>query len=228
MNLQLMRLDADMAFSGDHVCVLEIEQRSLYARICQSLLSEMGPDACEPYRLWDEAGKELSPKKRMLIVNSLPQLPYDNRTFLTKLYARVERVAEQSYATSDELKSKSQSLLGLIEGLSAGLSGEYGFTIDWNLGVLLKAFGFGPMCSEDESLIDNCMRFLAMYQDIGLTDTPIVLMGAKSFFDPNEVDQLYDAAVFHGVQLLLLESRHDPTFYKQESKTYIDEDLVVF
>lgn len=46
----------------------------------QSLLSDKGERAIEPYFFFDE-GKAIAPKGRALIIHSLPQLPVHDRSF---------------------------------------------------------------------------------------------------------------------------------------------------
>ena len=55
---------------------------------------------------------------------------------------------------------------------------------------------------------------------------PLVLVNAKSFFAPEELDALIEQAVFCGVEVLLLESWHDSDSHLNEEKTVLDQQFI--
>lgn len=212
--------------SSDKVSVLEVEDRHLFARVVQSLLSERGQEANEPYQLWGDDGKAVNPKKAFLVLNALPIVPYDNKTLLSKLYARVARMVEENYELERRLQEMGQEIASVVEDVGIALWGNYCFDAAWNLEQHLKAFGFHPDCGDEESLLENCIRFLGLCADIDHT-IPIATINAKMFFDRNELEELYSQALFLDIPLLLLETWHDVTHYDYERKMVIDQDFLV-
>lgn len=227
MILQFLRLGAGIELSKDSVSVMEIQSPGLYARVCQSLLSGEGEQAVEPYCLWDDDGGKANPKKSLLVLNSLPDLPYDSRPLLTKLFGHVARELETSPDVLEEVSANGNRIIAAIEDSLGGLAGEYAFTIDWSIEAFLKAFGFTLAHAEGESFVDSCIKFLGMCIDIGL-DMSVVMIGGKSFFELCELQQLYDSSVFLGVSLLFVERYHDENTFNHEQKTIVDQDFLVY
>lgn len=225
MKVQLLRYDVEVSLSPEHVSTLEVLNRTVFARVVSSLLSEEGEKAAEPYQLWNDLGRRASPRKALLLVNNLPSLPSDNRTLLNKLYGIVGSELDAS-GMSEEADALGQHLRALLADATNGMWGQYEFGLDWNQAAFMKAFSLMPACEEGESLLENCIAFLGFCVDIKL-DMPIVLVNAKSFFAREELDRLFEQAVFLGVELLLLESWHDDDAHQKEAKTVLDQDFLV-
>lgn len=223
--MQLLRYGANVEFAKASVSTLEILDRSVFARFISALLSERGEDAIEPYELWNDSGKRMPPRKALLVVDGLPTLPYDNRTLLSKLYGFVCSQLEND-GVSDAVDELAEKLTELVLDSTNGMWGQYDFGIDWSQTTFMKAFSLMPACSEDNSLLENCIAFLGFCVDIKL-NMPLVLVNAKSFFTSEELDQLMEQAVFLGVQVLLVESWHDEVTHLHEEKTVLDQQFIV-
>lgn len=226
MRLQLLRFGGSLELGGDKVSAVEVGHRKLYTRVVQSLLSEQGKEAIEPYQLWDDTGKALSSKKSLIVINSLPEMPYGNKTLLGKLYAKMARSVEEDCDFEQYIASRGLEILAMLEEHGLRFWGTYSFNQTWNLEQFLKSFSFQPVYDENGSLLENCINYLGFCADID-QKTPVVLIGGKSFFDSGELEELYSQAVFLGVPLLLLDSQHDSIQYGQERKMVIDQDFLV-
>lgn len=226
MILQFLRLGLEIELSGENASVLEVHSPTVYTRVCQSLISGDGERAVEPYCLWGNAEQKSNPKKSLLMLDSLPRLPYDNRTLLTKLASHAVKELELSPATLEAINSEGTGLLMKVEESLGRMTGEYEFTMDWSVEAFLKAFGFSLACLQGEPFIDTCIRFFGMCADTDL-EMALVMIGGKRFFEPQELQQLYDTAVFLGIPLLLVERYHDSVVLDHERKTVIDQDFVV-
>lgn len=227
MKLQLMRLGAEIELAPDFVATFQIESRHVFARVVSALLSEQGEDAEEPYLLWGDDQKAFSPKKALMVLNQLPNAPLDDRVILGKLYDHVAEKVAQDNEIEDALVALQGELRECVARAGMGMWGTYDFALNWGLPQFLKAFGYRPRNAEDGSLLEKCIAFFELCTDIGF-DKPLVLVNAKSFFTEEEVQTLISQAIFCGIRLLLLESWHDDAIYKNERKTTIDQDLLVF
>ena len=54
MKLTLSGFPEALDLGSDAVSVLEIHNRTLFSRVCQSLFSELDDEALEPYAFWDD------------------------------------------------------------------------------------------------------------------------------------------------------------------------------
>ena len=225
MKLQFLRFETEIALSGDAVSTLQVEDRLLFSRMVQSLVSEQGEQACEPYRLWDDTDKKVNPRKALLVIDSLPGLPLDDRGMLGKLYAQIENSINDEVEFEGDLANASARLQQLFRALNAEMWGRYEFGVDWSPALFLKSFGFQPMQEEGDALLENCIRFFELCVDIGF-DKPLVIVNAKSFFAQNDLEELFSQAIFHGIALMVMESWQDSRILKNEQKIVIDQHFV--
>ena len=224
MKLRLLRLGVDVDLLADSVATLEIEDRVLYTRVVSSLLSEAGEYAEEPYLLFANDGKRVSPKNAFHVVNSLPDVPLNDRIMLTRLFRFIAEQSELNPEEYEQIRTLSTALIEATEEIVSGLRGDYSLGIEWNYETYLKSFGLAPVSGRDYTLLDNCIRLLGLCADIS-DPAPVILVNAKSFFAVKEIDELFQQAVFSGVRLLLLESWRDSNDYSLERKTVIDQHL---
>ena len=78
----------------------------------------------------------------------------------------------------------------------------------------------------EDSLLDNCIKFFDLCVDVA-PDSLVILVNSKSFFTQEELEILFDHAVFCGVDLLLIESWPCDTVYELECKTVLDQHFLV-
>lgn len=224
MKLRLLRLGVDVELSIETVATLEIEDRVLFARVVSSLLSEAGEYAEEPYLLFGNDGKRVPPKRALHVVNSLPDVPLNDRAVLTKLFRFVAEQLELNPEEYEQIRELSAALREATEEIVSGMRGDYSLGIEWDYETYLKSFGLAPISGQDYTLLENCIRLFGLYADINDL-SPVVLVNAKSFFAVNELNELFQQTVFSGVRLLLLESWRDSNSYSLEQKTVIDQHL---
>lgn len=227
MILKFFRFESEIELSQLWVSVLEVQNRTLFTRIVESLVSGKGDDAGEPYGLWDEKGKVVSASKSITVVSSLPEVPVYSKSMLGKLYKRI--AAE--YVQNSELEAAVETLMKSLSNMSGRISSElwgaYAFGVNLELPVLIKALALQPACDGGVSLFDKLIQFFKLCVDIGQS-TPIVFVNLKSFLSQEELKTLYEQAFFYGQSLLLLESWHDVTRFPEERKTRIDQCLLEF
>lgn len=226
MILKLLQLECTVAVNESSVTTLQIEDRKTFARVVASLESELGEAADEPYILMDEKGKRISPRKALLIIDSLPNIPLSDRTLLGKLYKRMARELEMDSERFIKVRELATELRNVFESVSDSLWGDYMATSEWEFDAYLKVFGFSPMLGESDGLLDKCMRFIDLCFDVE-ERRPLVLVNAKSFFSQEELDELLERAVISGIKMILVESWRDSESHPYERKVVIDQHFYV-
>lgn len=227
MKLKFMRFDSVIDFDDGTVHTLEVHERPLFARMVESLKSNLGEKAAEPFVLL-EGERSVAPKGRLLMLSNFPELPLHDKTIEKSLYERIaSEIAEGVEPTGGilDLGELAKGLNHQIEKTSLSMWGTYSFEMDWDLARYLKAFGYGLTIDEDTSLLDRCIRFFGLCVDIGFKK-PLVGFNIKSFFSEIELDQLFEQAIFHGIPLLLLETWWDGNCYKGEKKMVIEQGFL--
>ena len=222
-SLKLARFDSDIEIGPDRVSVLEVGNRRLFTRIVESLRSELGQYAIEPYHLFCE-GKSIAPKGKLLFLSDLPNLPLHDRAFEKALHSRYVANVEEGdewNAEADKIREHALAIHEIIERCSVGMWGSYSFGLDWELSGYLRAFDFELDIEPDTTFLDRCIRFFGLCVDIGL-EKPLVAINIKSFLSEEELNRLNEQAIFHGISLLELESWKDERVLRRENKTCLE------
>lgn len=222
MILKLLRFDGELTIGPEKVTTLEIENRHVFSRVVASLLSEKGEEAIEPYAIWDDKGKKKTAKGAFLALSSLPDLPLNDRTLLSKLYTQLALNINDNIELSDKIADTTSELEGYFLGENLELWGQYDFGTRWDVGQILKAFSFRPAVDDDQLLLDRLISFFGLCADIN-HGKPLLMVNAKSFFEPDELSEVASQAFFYGIQLLMLESWADDATHEWEQKTCIDQ-----
>lgn len=225
MNICFSGLQAPIAVDDVAVSVLEVHSRPLFARLCMSLASELGADAVEPYTVWDAQGDELKPVGRFLMVGSPFELPWDDKSLVGGLAARVEQLVFEDEVGRGEIEETFALLRSKLSQLALALESDYFFGVDWELKRYLRTYGFGIELVDDEPLIDKVIKFLMLAKDASLQKA-LMFVNLKLFLSENELKQFYEQAFFSGLSILLLEAIPDATCYDVERKYIIDQDLL--
>lgn len=204
MKLQFLRSSCVLEIKPSQPLIYQFESPNLFSRVVQSLASELGEDAIEPYIIWDDNGKRINSKKAFLVMNSLPCIPIDD-SLLKSFFQRVNALFSEVPDLKTCLEEDWNQLQRLILGTNQGYNGLYAFNRDFDLIKLLKLFGYSPVIDLNNELLDNCISYLELCADAQF-NKPIVFVNAFRFFTENELELLFEKAEFSGISLLLLES----------------------
>ena len=222
MILKLLRFDGELSIGPEKVTTLEIENRHVFSRVASSLISERGEEAVEPYAIWDDAGKKKTAKGAFLVLSSLPELPLNDRTLLSKLYAKLAGSIRDDIELSDKIAGTTAELKNYFLDENIELWGQYEFGSTWDVAQVLKSFSFRPAADDDQTLLERMVNLFGLCADVNL-GKPILLINAKSFFEPEELSEVASQAFFYGCPLMMLESWTDDSTHDWEQKTCIDQ-----
>ena len=207
------------------VSVLEINDRVLFSRVGQSLFSEQGEQAIEPFCLFDDDQEEISSRNAFLFITNPFDLPWSERTLIGKVIERMENMLLLDDDVRQEVESAGREVSEKVAALGFQMRSDYSFDIEWDMRKYLKAFDFGVDVDPCDPLLDNLIRFLNLAADASF-DRVLVFMNLKNFLAVHELEEFYQHAVFSERRILLLENVHDDTFFEKENKMRIDQDLL--
>lgn len=226
MRLAIEGFDEPIVLGGGPVAVLEIHDKRLYSRVCQSLMSEKGESAVEPFSLWEDDGERRSARNSILAVSNPFDLPWGDRSLLGDL----QDVVEDIYIADDQARRRiGESAFRLREDvaeLGLRLQSDYEFALEWDLGKFLKAFDFSVDEDSSDSLLDSLIKFVKFASDVRCHQI-ILFMNLKGFLENGELEEFYREAFFCDLNILLLESAPDGASYEKERKTVIDQDFLL-
>lgn len=204
---------------------LEIESKTLFTRICRSLLSEEGPGAMEPYSLWSGEGEEVSRRGAFLMVSDPLNLPWDDKQLGGRLYEVVDSLMAEDEEARTEIESVAHLLSSSVSRLTYRVGADYDFGLEWSLRQFLKSRAFKVNRQETSSYPDSLIAFLDFCADMALKQV-VVFVNLKTFLSENEVREVYERVFFHRFKVLVLESSHDSIAYVRERKTLVDQDFL--
>ncbi|WP_281655430.1 type II-A CRISPR-associated protein Csn2 [Eggerthella sinensis] len=224
MKLYVAGFHEPLVLDNEAVTVLEIHNRTLFARICQSLESELDDEALEPYALWDGEDRRSS-RNRFLFVFNPFDLPWSEKALIGEVFERVEAIFLNEDDARQEIESVGRSLSDKVASLGLRLRSDYAFEVQWELRKYLKAFDFGVEMDPSDPLLENLIKFLRFASDAAF-ERQLVFVNLKNFLPPDEVQEFYRQAVFSELNVLLLENAPDDASYEYERKMSIDKDLL--
>ena len=204
--------------------VVEIANKKLYARVCQSLFSEKGRDAVEPYSLW-EGDEELKPTGAFSVLFDPFRLPWNDAKLLAGVYEKVESYCWEDDGVRGAVEQLDAMLRSRCVEVGLQMHADYGFGIEWDMRRYLKSFGFSPDYGEGDSLIDNLLNFLSFSAD-AFPRKPFLLVNFKTFFSQMEMEMVYERAFFLKIPMMLLENSQGDVQYENERKLSVDRDLL--
>ena len=227
MRITFSGLDRPIDVVERGITMLQIENESLFARVCDSLIFLKGDKAIESYTIWNEDGDEISPNNAFLVVLNPFDLPWKHKCLMGGLYSKLEN----ELLIDDELRQEMSDLGLALEGsahkLGFQLNANYRFGVEWNLGSYLKAFSFEVEVLETASLLEKLISFIDLGADMSI-DRVIVFINLKTFLTKNELTELQDRLFFHGIRALLVE-RYSSSWDEECVRKYlVDRDFVEY
>lgn len=224
MRLRFSGLMHPLAIEPGKVSVLEVHNRRLFSRICQSIASLKGEQAVEPFALWDENG-EVRPSEALLLSFDPFSLPWDDRRLTNGLLSSIDAMVLEDERVRGEIESLASRLSSRIASLCFQVEGDYRFGIEWELRRYLKAFAFDADRNADDSLIDNLIKYLDFVADVALNQT-MVFANLKVFLDEKELARFYERVFFRKNKVVLLETIADDRAFGNEIKLCVDQDFL--
>lgn len=137
------------------------------------------------------------------------------------LQQRFESLLIEDHGMREELESLGRDVASRVALLGFNLSADYSFKLEWGLPHYLKAFGF-DVDHEDLSLFDSLIMFIKFAADMQFGRV-LVFVNLKTFLADNQLELLYQQAVFSGIRVLLLENAEDCRSFVLERKRVIDQ-----
>ena len=224
MNLTISGFSEPLVLGSDHVSVLEIHNRRLFARVCQSLMSELDGEALEPYTLWDGDDQRSSRNYFLFICNPF-ELPWSERALIGEVLERIEDMFLHEDEARQRIETAGRSLSEQVASLGLRLQSDYAFEVQWDMRKYLKAFDFCVEVDPADELLDNLTKFLKFASDAAFRKQ-LVFVNLKNFLVEKEIQEFYRQAVFFELNVLLLENASDDSAFEYERKMCSDIDFL--
>lgn len=206
MRITFAGMDAPVEVRERGATILRVLNQRLYARVCESLVSQKGEGAVEPYSVWDDDGCEVGPANALLVVANPFDLPWKHRSMVGGLYSSLEAGLLEDEDMRRELQGFRVALESSVHKLGFQLNADYGFAVEWSLGSYLKAFSYEVDLTGASTLLDKLICFADFVADV-MVGKVLVFVNLGTFLTENDLLRLNDRLFFHGISALLLENR---------------------
>lgn len=206
MRISFAGMDAPVEVRERGATVLRVLNQRLYARVCESLVSQKGDGAVEPYSIWGDDGCEISPANALLVVANPLDLPWKHRSMMGRLYSSLEAELLGDEGMRRELQEFRVALESSVHKLGFQLNADYGFAVEWSLGSYLKAFSYEVDLTGASTLLDKLICFADFVADV-MVGKVLVFINLGTFLTENDLLRLNDRLFFHGIGALILENR---------------------
>ena len=227
MMISFSGLEAGVRCERGKVQVLEIANRTLFSGICQSLVSGRQEEAIEPYKLWDDEGGSLKSADAPLVIGNPFELPWSDKAIAGELFGRFEKILLEDDSARFAIEQANERIFSSVRNLTFQFEGDYAFGIEWGLSHYLKSFHFAPERMEDDRLIDNLEKFLAIAADVGLKKT-LIFINLKNFLSDSDLKRFYTRVKNLNLSVLLVETVIDCEYREFEQKCGIDQHFLEY
>lgn len=200
------------------VCV--IESPAYFQKIIQELLCQCSGE--EGKFVLSDGDKILKLNKTMEVIINPYAITVNQRKVLNKVYSDIAQVALQS-----NYYIRTQNCFSVLEQYFSELEQEMPYEFIWDsqqdVTQLLKAFDVHLDEREGEgSLLERMIQYLSVLANV-LHLSIVVLVNIKSYLTSQEMIELYKAAGYMKIYLILLENK-ESELLQGERKMIIDKD----
>lgn len=207
-------------FEENKVNVICIEKPECFREFIEDLQEQIEDE--EGKFVLSEDGEELSFKKSVYLVTDLFNLEFNERKVLNQIYERLDEYAgsEEMYLQTCEMQSH---LYEYLEKLMGAVDYPLAYSQQVDLTDLYKAVEL-KVQTEYENLLEKLIDYMEMLVQI-FNLRCMVFVHLKSFLEESELEELYKAASYKKVNLLLLENRDYEQKNEREKMFLWDKDL---
>lgn len=210
-------LSKPITLSTDKVSVLCIENHRTYRKTVESFYNGC-PD--ESSIVFSENFSPIKFKNKVCFISNFFDLSFSMPT-LKKLYEDLS-----SYSNNflqDYVVTLKKDILDFLEKLSTEYDFDFSFDDDTDLVDILKAHNFRPNVDSDD-LLAGLLDFIVLTNKYCSFEA-YVLLNFHCYFDEEEIEKIYDALKYQGVEILVIESQNNFHSLPQESLYILDKDM---
>lgn len=159
-------------------------------------------------------------KNKVCFISNFFDLSFSIPT-LKKLYEDLS-----SYSNNflqDYVVTLKKDILDFLEKLSTEYDFDFSFDDDTDLVDILKAHNFKPNVDSDD-LLTGLLDFIVLTNKYCSFEA-YVLLNFHCYFDEEEIEKIYDALKYQGIEILIIESQNSFHSLPQENLYILDKDM---
>lgn len=229
MILKIFSFENDIDFSKNHINVLQIQNKKLFAKMvssfnnmCKGLSVE-----CDEVITLLEQDEIVDFTKNVLFVVDFLNFDFNQRRIQTVLYQYIDKIIK----LEPEILSNINNLQDSIHIEFMSIMEEFPFEIlckkDSSILDILKMYGIRIKANVDEKIIEKLFKLVELVQCLDLAKL-IILVNVKQYLDLDEIVEFYKYCVYNNVKLLVLERGLEVSPLERERILFVDENFDEF
>ena len=227
--LKIFSFENDIDFSKNHINVLQIQNKKLFAKMvssfnnmCKGLSVE-----CDEVITLLEQDEIVDFTKNVLFVVDFLNFDFNQRRIQTVLYQYIDKIIK----LEPEILSNINNLQDSIHIEFMSIMEEFPFEIlckkDSSILDILKMYGIRIKANVDEKIIEKLFKLVELVQCLDLAKL-IILVNVKQYLDSDEIVEFYKYCVYNNVKLLVLERGLEVSPLERERILFVDENFDEF
>lgn len=225
MNIHFSGFENSITVREDKPTSLRILNKRLFGRICQSLITNMGEFAIEPYTLWCDDGSQLSANNRFMVIVDPFSLPWSTSVLANKLLDKMDALLRENDEIQYNIEQFKEGINSSIATSGLQLHSDYCFGVDWDLRQYLKSFNYKVEHNTTDPLFDNVIKFVSYAADMAYSDV-IVFVNLQIFLTENELNDLQKHVIFLKMKVLFIDAIEGKCDSSTTRKYTIDQHLL--
>lgn len=229
MILKIFSFENDIDFSKNHINVLQIQNKKLFAKMvssfnnmCKGLSVE-----CDEVITLLEQDEIVDFTKNVLFVVDFLNFDFNQRRIQTVLYQYIDKIIK----LEPEILSNINNLQDSIHIEFMSIMEEFPFEIlckkDSSILDILKMYGIRIKANVDEKIIEKLFKLVELVKCLDLAKL-IILVNVKQYLDSDEIVEFYKYCVYNNVKLLVLERGLEVSPLERERILFVDENFDEF
>ena len=168
--------------------------------------------------------KSIEPKD-MLVLTNILDINLVQKSFLTKLYKKIEKDISDEYNEKLQLEQMYVTIKKNLDNLIKKYNIELEINQEIDIKKLLDFVELKPCTSDD--YFENLLNLVAMSAELKLYKV-LVLVNQKAFLDMEQLTELYKYALYKKQPIIMIENKHMQEIIPNEKKLFVDCEMFEF
>lgn len=229
MTLKIFSFENDIDFAENHINVLQIQNKKLFAKIVSSfnnMCNGLSAESDETITLLEQ-DEIVNFTKNVLFVVDFLNFDFNQRRIQTVLYQYIDKL----FKLEPEMLSNVNNLQDSIHIELMSIMEEFPFETlckkDISILDILKMYGVRIKANANEKIIEKLFKIVELVQCLDLAKL-IIIVNVKQYLDSDELVEFYKYCVYNNVKLLLLERGSEVSLLERERILFVDENFDEF
>jgi len=224
MKIKINAFDNEVIFEDARVNVLEILPKKLFVNLVSMINDlilniEMNEDI-----ILIENDKKIEFSKNAVIIFDIFNIDFNQKTILTKLANRIESEYKTDEGISSEIDYISSQILNLFQKILMEFPFDFDYKNYITISDLIKAISIKIDTSKYETPLDKILGLIDIFEIFDFSKL-LILCNIKSYFEEEQLLEIYKYAMYKKVKLLIIEPKISEKRLKYEKKLQIDENF---